>query len=193
MAREDNMAKKAERIDRSLRGMQRVGKGLSVLFTGLLLLVLLALAYVVFTVFSHDMVVDLPWIADDTGFTLFVPMAVVWFAIIVLTLLVLRSISSDMARGISPFTMAHARGINVIGGLFIVNFIAGFFSAQGTIELGADGSASLLARLNSVLLLLGPRPISVDVGSLLAALGCFALAAIWRYGALLQEQTEDLV
>ncbi|MBE6469833.1 MAG: hypothetical protein E7001_07820 [Coriobacteriaceae bacterium] len=193
MAREENMAKKAERIDRSLRGMQRVGKGLSVLFTGLLLLVLLALVSVLFTLFSRDVVFDMPWITDDTGFRLLVPIAVVWFTIIVLTLLVLRSISSDMARGVSPFTMAHARGINVIGGLFIVNFIAGFFGAWGTIELGADGSVRFLACLNSVLLFLGPRPIPVDVGSLLAALGCFALAAIWRYGALLQEQTEDLV
>ena len=102
------------------------------------------------------------------------------------------SISFDVARRQSPFTIRHARMITVIACLFAINAV------MGSLQIGSDlkimmGNCMLSCRMNSALLQIGDSGITLDVGSIIAMMVAFALSIFWRYGALLQSQSDDLV
>ena len=186
------MAKRAQQLEASFERMRHLGRRMTVLF---LVLTILTLAVAVFAgVLVVRMAMeagsgDLGWYADATQ-SVSIPAALFTFAVVVSVELIILGISTDMARGVSPFTRKNSRRIFVLGVLFLVNAAVAMITSPGFISMtfGAlrliDSSASLFG---------GAAVLPIDMGALFGALVSFSLSAIWRYGALLQEQTEDLV
>ena len=172
--------------------MRRLGEVLKLLFGALLVLTAVAFAYAVFLVVQMAMqqgVTLRDWYADGTTsvsvvsalFTAVVAMAVEF---------ILRGVSADMARGVSPFSEEHAKRIRLLGFLFLASALVTLLSSPGFISM----TVGVFRFIDSPSHLFGGVfALPVDLGSLFGAVVSFSLAAIWKYGALLQRQSEELV
>lgn len=112
-------------------------------------------------------------------------------AITGIALFVMRSIFKDISMGRSPFTMTHVNQIKIIAWLLIADvviglvFSPGFFTAfnlGGSYEVGYAAMGDF-----------NPSVLPVDFKGIAGAVFCFALSLIWRYGALLQCEEDDLM
>lgn len=182
---EVGMARSAQQIEESRAKMQRLGRRLSMLFTGLV-----GLSFVCAVVATIVAVMRILSGAsfDSSGIVPIIaaPMhLVIWGA----GALTLRGICKDMARGDSPFTTAHARRISLFGGLLVAVATIELVASPGFIAL----TVGRFVFISSTQCILEDLALPVDVGAILGAVSCFSISAIWRYGALLQEQAEDLV
>ena len=190
------MNKNVERLDASLGSLYRLGKMLSVVFIILMgATAVLAAGIVVATVYqvvqgAHF--TSFGVIEKGASFSINIVPSILWFLIVFGVEGAIWGVCRDMARGLSPFTQRHARRIKLIAVLFILNAV---------MALAWHGSVSI--HLGPLLLSYLPNPITIalgcsngpalDLGSLLMALVCFSIAAMWRYAALLQTETNDLV
>lgn len=187
------MARSAEQVEASITNMRKVGWVLSAVFSVLLVLFGAFVLYVIWRLATdsagplHDGLVE-----TKAGGIVYLFPALILVVIFGAVLVILQGISADIAHGVSPFTRGHASRIFVLGIAFLANTAAAFVVPGGSIDLVA-GPVQVTCFPHSMMLYLGTGAIPLDAGSLLGAVICFAIAAIWRYGALLQEQTEDLV
>ena len=173
----ERMPNSAKKIDESIAKMLRLGRKLELLFTGLFI-VLASFSAIAIGVFALAICKGKLF---DSSNTVSVLVPLMYMLICCGATWTLRRISRDMARGDSPFTVAHARRIAAIGWTLVAS--PGFIS----ITLGP------IFLVNSPSAMFDELTLPVDVGAILGAVCCFSLAAIWRYGSLLQDQTEDLV
>lgn len=105
-----------------------------------------------------------------------------------LILLVMRSVANDVARGRSPFTVAHANQIKAIAWIFVAGVVLNIFVSPDFVELVRFGEFDLGLVSDQ----LGRYPvIHIDVKSLVGAIVCFSLSSVWKYGALLQADSDD--
>mgnify|MGYP000680053665 CR=1 FL=1 len=88
-----------------------------------------------------------------------------------------------------PLPFSHARRISIIGWLFVAAAIGDLLFSPGFLSI-VIGPFDLLGNAYSMFENLA---LPIDIGAVLGAVCCFSISAIWRYGALLQDQTEDLV
>lgn len=95
----------------------------------------------------------------------------------------------EIGRGDSPFNALRVRQLQVLGVLFLGAVLAGLFIAPGT-EMGAYDGSSVMSFYSSQA---PPNSVNIDFGNLGAAVICFALSLIFKYGALLQQETDDLM
>lgn len=179
------MARSARQIEESQLKMQRLGQKLSALLTGLAILICACM--VVITVVMLRMIVD--GVSSDPTNTVPVIVAPLYLIICGAAALTLRGIGRDMARGDSPFTVPHARRINLLGGLLVAVAIIELVFSPGFMAF-VIGPFSFI---NSPQAMVDGLALPIDMGAFLGAIACFSLSAIWRYGALLQEQAESLV
>lgn len=116
--------------------------------------------------------------------------SIVDFVIYGAILAVARNIAKDVAIGRSPFTLRNAKQITLIAWLLVASFALGFSNSPnfssvvhvGIVELGVDSDN------------LGAYPtLFVDVKSLVGAIVGFLLSGAWRYGALLQADSDDFL
>lgn len=179
------MAKSARQIEESLNRMQQLGKRLRLLFSILFALICICTAVVtamVFTMISDGSV-------NDPSHTVSVVVPLAYLIICGVGAMTLRGVSSDMAKGESPFTPAHARRISALGWMLVAVTVIELVASPGFVSI-AIGPLSLI---NSPHVMFEELTIPLDMGAILGAVTCFSLSAIWRYGALLQAQAEDLV
>lgn len=101
---------------------------------------------------------------------------------------ILRSVFRDMANGRSPFTIEHSRSIRMLGVLFLAGVALNFIipplmmsSFIGEVEI----SYGVTHPISSY------PTFAVDLKGIIGAVVCFALSVIWRYGALLQEESDE--
>lgn len=179
------MARSAQQIEDSRLKMQRLGQGLSALFTGLA--VLICACMVVIAIAMVMMI--LKGVSSDSSSTVSILVAPTYLVICGAAALTLRGISRDMAQGDSPFTAPHARRISLLGWLLVVVAVIELVASPGFMAF-TIGPFSLI---NSPQAMIEELTLPIDMGAVLGAIACFSIAAIWRYGALLQEQAEDLV
>lgn len=139
-------------------------------------------------------VMTIPFYTDG----LFTPLGVIEMLSLLLSLVitgfalfVLRSIFKDIAMGRSPFTFAHATQIKVVAWLLVADaaiglvLSPGFFTAfnlGGSLEVGYASAGDF-----------NPAVLPLDAKGIAGAIFCFALSLIWRYGALLQCEEDDLM
>lgn len=105
-----------------------------------------------------------------------------------LILFFLGLVFRGIGKGESPFTIYFSRWIILIGILLLVGFLTELFILPGS-TIGAVGETSAMA-LNY-----GGNAgnsININATQLLTSVVAFALAAIFRYGAILQEEVDDL-
>lgn len=174
-----------QRIEESLSRMQVLGSKLSVLFLVLFIALSIYLtALVALEVFSF-----LTSSAASDPYALFqFAASILISAVYGVMLLVMRSIAKDVARGRSPFTFAHAKHIKIIAWMFVVGFILNIFISPDFVELLHVGELNLGVASDQ----LGRYPtIHLDAKSLVGAIVCFSLSSVWKYGALLQADSDD--
>lgn len=179
------MTRSALQIEQSIARMRRLGRWLSWLFTAFFVGVCGVLATVAVVTVPRVVAGEF---ADLSGtVSIFTPVldCVIWGA----GALILRAVSVDMARGASPFTVQHARSIRLMGWLLLLEAVLELAFSPGflSIALGAFQLVGFPGRMVEA------ASIPIDAGVILGAIVCFSMSAIWHYGALLQEQTEDLV
>ncbi|MDO4443804.1 MAG: hypothetical protein Q4B69_08040 [Slackia sp.] len=113
----------------------------------------------------------------------------VWCAICAGMAWALGGMAKDMAAGASPFTFGNARRIKAVGWLFVAGvaiellFSPGFAAITvGMVEFVSQPAAAVDFPV-----------LPVDIASIIGAIVSFSLASVWRYGALMQAQMDDLV
>lgn len=182
------MSKSKLRIDNALAKMNANASKLSVVFLVLLIadcvfiLAMLALQIYRFSTEGTD------------GFGPFEVMPLVSsimdFVIYGAVLAVARNIAKDVAIGRSPFTLRNAKQLRLIAWLLILSFVLSFFGSPsfssvshvGIVELGVDPDS------------LDAYPtLFFDIKSLVGAIVGFLLSGAWRYGALLQADSDDFL
>lgn len=191
------MAKSAERIERSLERMRRLGRVLSVVFTVLFVITVIGVLGIINEgvrglSLGGQIADGAIWLPDgDRIFMLPCALALIIGISIEVILLIF---SVTVARGDSPFTLRNARLVLALGVVFWLNAASMLISSSDTVLSIRVGSLFTFSYTQSPLTLtLFPEGPVIDAGSLLGAFVCFAIAAMWRYAALLQAQSDDLV
>lgn len=179
------MAKSIQQIEESLKTMRELGQRLKLFFTVLLVMIGVCTAIVIATVVS--MIAD--GSVSDLSHTVSIIVPPAYLLICGTGAMVLRGMGCDMEKGESPFTLKHARNIRVLGWTFVVVTAIELIVSPGFMSI-AVGPFSLI---NAPQAMFEELTIPLDMGGILGAIACFSLSAIWRYGALLQRQSEGLV
>ena len=179
------MENSAQKIDKSIQKMMTLGRRLEILFT---VLFITACCCSLVVVTSIGLMVAQGNLYDPSK-TVSVVVPLMYLMISGGATWTLRGISRDMAHGESPFTLSHARRISIIGWFFVVAAIGDLLISPGFLSI-VIGPFDLLGNAYSMFENLA---LPIDIGAVLGAVCCFSISAIWRYGALLQDQTEDLV
>lgn len=179
------MTKSMRKIEESLAKMQTLGSRLSVLF--LVLFVLLCaylVALVALEIFNYaaSSAIPDPYVAFQFA------SSVVIGATYSAMLFVMRGVAKDVARGRSPFTFEHAKRIKIVAWMFVVGVVLNIFISPDFVEMMRIGSVDLGVVSDQV----GRYPsIHIDVKSAVGAIVCFSLSSVWKYGALLQADSDD--
>ena len=190
------MNKTVKQIDASLGSLHRLGKVLGTVFIILMgATAALAVGIIVATVYqmAHGAsFTSFDVIERGASFGIYIVPSILWFLIVFGVEGAIFGICHDVARRLSPFTQRHARRITLIAGLFVLNAVMGLVW-HGSISIHL-GPFLLFYLPNPVTIALGgPNGPALDLGSLLMALVCFSIAAMWRYAAQLPTETDDLV
>lgn len=104
-------------------------------------------------------------------------------------LLIIGFMFRNISKGISPFSVSIIKAITALGFLFLLAFVSGLFINPGS-TVGVESDSLIMEvdydnHSNDVA--------NIDLRSLLTSIVCFALAAIFRYGAVLQTEVDDLL
>lgn len=184
------MSQRVRSIEESKGKVVRLGKRLSVLFAALLVAdCAAAIAFVAFVALAAAGL--LGGIEGDGAFgqgSGFIP-ALAAFVAVGAVLLESHLIARDISKDSSPFTVAHARRIKVIGWVFVANALVELLASPGFAAVILGPFEFVVQPSASVDFPVLP----VDVGAIAAAIVSFSLSAVWRYGSLIQSQVDDLV
>lgn len=104
---------------------------------------------------------------------------------------ILGIISRRIGKGSSPFTFSIATLLAVLAFVLFISFLSTLLIHPGT-QIGAVNNANSTA----VAFEYDGKPDSdfrIDVKMLIACIACFAMSAVFRYGAILQIEADDLV
>lgn len=94
-----------------------------------------------------------------------------------------------IAQGVTPFSGGITRLLCILGFVLLVVFVSEALIPAGT-QIGAVGDASTMSfDFGSS----DTGIVSLDAKSLLASIFCLSLAAIFKYGTVLQEEADDLM
>ena len=179
------MTKSIRKIEKALAKLEVLGSRLSCLF-----LVAFVFVCVFVALFLVAKVSDFAGSGEalDVSYLIQLTLSLLDFAIYGVILLVMRSIAKDVAQGRSPFTIAHANQIRIIAWLFLTGFVLGILISSGFVSVANAGGFHIgLASDESA----NYSVISIDVKSVVGAVVCFSLSSVWKYGALLQADSDD--
>lgn len=187
------MAREIEQIEKSLSDMHGVARALVTVFTALLVVLCAFVFYVLFRISQGISQIDASGLIylKSGGEVNIIP-SLLLLGITAVAIYVMRGISADVVRERSPFTLMHARKIKFLSVLFFIHAFLPLLINKGVFEISLL-STTLYFDPNSLGIRIGSTGSYIDLGALLAAIVCFALASFWRYGALLQQQSEGLV
>lgn len=106
-----------------------------------------------------------------------------------LTLFIIIRMLNTVKKGLSPFSFSSARLIRVLAIVLAIGAVSGAFIDPGA-RFGAVSSSGSIA-----LKFIGNENdvAYIDVRGLFLSIICFALSPIFRYGALLQSEADDLI
>ena len=182
----EGLCKEGVVIGESLRHVQKVSKALSVLFkvafvlscvSCIALIGLSALISEAQTPFLGVLLTTLPVILSRLAFVL-----VLWC---------LAGAFGDISKGSTPFSKKQIFMIRVIGALFLASAIAELLISanySNIVQVGSDFAIGYSSSSNAA-----PDSLFIDARAILGAVVCFALSAIFSYGAILQEDNDGTV
>lgn len=179
------MSKAAKEVERSLKTMKSLGKALLFVFGFLFLITVAGLVPVL--IFAIKAVMN-GALSDGSG-TITILAAPLFLIACGLSFFLLASMSRNISRGVSPFTVTHAKMIAVSGWMFLLTALLEFLTSPGFISI-AIGHIAFVGLAQTTIENIS---LPVDVVAIFMGIVCLAFSLMWRYGALLQEQTNDLV
>lgn len=106
-----------------------------------------------------------------------------------LTLFIIWRVFRNIGTGRSPFCLSFSRQIIILGVVLLISTISGMFIEPGTQIGSMDSAATMTYEFSGN----SSDLVSIDFRNTLAAIACFALSTIFRYGAALQDETDDLL
>lgn len=109
-------------------------------------------------------------------------------AIGIVVLLVIVRIFKDLSQRVSPFTMTQAKRITAIGILLLVDVVVEF-----AISLNSPAIAALQEFQIGYQAPYMTGNVYINLTFIVAALICFSLSYVFRYGSLLQWMTDETV
>lgn len=182
------MLESMERLEKALSQIRSVSSKLSKVFFAVLLLMCAASA--LFVMFGIMSFVENP-LFDFARSVSLVPIVKIVISLLVYasSLYTASSMLHQISLGRSPFSFRYAKLIAVVGCLFAFDAVISFMMSPGFamvfhfdgIDLGYISSQAT------------EYPVfSIDVKSVFISVISFALSIVWRYGALLQEETDGL-
>ena len=179
------MAKSIDRIEEALTKLESLGAKLSILFSVAFVFVVLSVVFCLVVEALHF---------SDSGQAL-EPMRLMQlistlldFAIYGAILLAMRGIAKDVALCRSPFTIMHANQIRIIAWLFLAGFFLGIATSPGFVSIADVGDLHVGFASDQAI----EYPVfHLDVKSVVGAVVCFSLSSVWKYGALLQADSDD--
>ncbi|QWT17689.1 hypothetical protein KPC83_00505 [Collinsella sp. zg1085] len=180
-----------EKVEASTRLMKRLGIGIAVFAVGMFGLFLFIGAAVLYALVTNTLEGSASAAIHAGNLELHVLYACIFFIGLLGAASILVSIGFSMYKGSSPFTVGHARGIAILGCLFLCNALISLFNS-GRIEFSFFGG-SIFFFPHSLYFEFSSGDMAFDFGSVLAAMFLFVLALVWWYGTIIQEQTQDLV
>lgn len=180
-----------KKAEESLSRIRRFSKRAQLVFKILLLLTLMGLiVFIVSSLFSEGNLIKASspctasWISIiPPVMFLIVSAAILWF---------LEGIFGDIAKGDSPFTKKQARRLKLIALLLLVEVIIDLI-VQGLL---INYSCIIQFNSNMEIGYVDPQEqmsLHVDVKALLGAVTCYCFAAMFSYGAYLQEVSDETV
>lgn len=179
------MDKRVEQLNSRKKSIVSISKKLQWVFFVILALYILGILGIV--IYSIALPSEFVFIGPDSVISL-IPVALNAIAC-GFVLLILGFVFREIGKGASPFTVHIANCLNVLGAILLIAFISGILIQPGT-EVGAvSDSAAMTIDYDSN----SSDLINLDIKSLLASVVSFALSAVFRYGAILQSEADDLV
>lgn len=103
-------------------------------------------------------------------------------------LLLIGLMFRSCGKGNSPFSRYFVRHLKILGVLFLACVVAGLFITPGTQFGAVTDTSEMIVDYGTE-----REDLSIDVTILFVAIACFALSTIFRYGALLQDEVENLM
>lgn len=110
-----------------------------------------------------------------------------------IALFVIARMLQMVGNGLSPFSLSSSRQIKILAIVLVVGVISGAVINPGT-QFGSESASGAVAfgfsdKPNNA----AYKSIHIDIKSLFLSIICFALSPIFRYGALLQSEADDLI
>lgn len=102
---------------------------------------------------------------------------------------VLMQVFGDISAGSSPFTTEQSKRLQLIGWLLLANVVFGAIASVTPLPYTQVGSLEFGLFVSST----NSSGISIDFSSLLWGAVCFCLSYVFKYGALLQQLSDDTV
>lgn len=109
-----------------------------------------------------------------------------------LALFLVAQMLRTVGKGLSPFSLSCSRQIQVLAVMLLIGVVAGAFIAPGAQVGSVSESGAMVfdfpgASKNDM------YTMHIDLKGLFLSIICFALSPIFRYGALLQSEADDLM
>lgn len=170
-----------DKVQANIAKMRKASKVLAIVFD-----VLLGVYVLVFLVAFVMFIVKTAADADAPSVIMQgIPLALV-IVIGALVLFVLARAFRDVSKSQSPFTHAQARRITIIGCLLLVCVVLEAVASTSTLYFGNIGKISMFYSLPA-----DSTGIYLDAKLLVAAIVCFCLSYLFRYGAFLQWLSDE--
>ena len=176
------MSNSVQRMAKAGENIRKLGFCMAAVFAGMLVAFAALVVYVIWYAVANGASVDSFGVV-----TLLNGLALV----VGISLVVLCGISRNISRGVSPFTKTHVRLIRVLALAFAANAAVSLVGAYGSVNLTIGGLELYIVPHSFVIEIC--QGIAFDAGSLIGAVVCLFISAIWSYASLLQEQSDELV
>lgn len=182
------ISKNAKHIQNSLVHIKKISgvalKVIKVFLTVYLLLTIPFFCYSVVSIVASGLApLDLLW----AGLQI-LPM-VLSVVVAISVCIALLYVFKDINAGSSPFTISQSRRLKLIGWLLLVSFILGAVVSVMPLPYTQIGSLTFGPYVSPH----GPSGVDINLSYVLWAVVCFSFSYVFRYGALLQQLSDDTV
>lgn len=182
------VSQNAKRIVESLARVGKIGKfanvALKVFLVMYVVLVIPVFCFSAITVFVSGFPLDdILW----TGVQL-VPVACSILTIIFVCI-TLMQIFNDISKGESPFTIYQSKRLFIVGWLLLASFVFGAIASMAPASYAQIGPISFGLFVPTH----NPSGIDLNFGYVLSAVVSYCFSYVFKYGALLQQLSDDTV
>lgn len=186
------MSNSVQRMAKAGENIKKLGFCMAAVFAGMLVAFAALVVYVIWYAIANVASVDSFGVVTLlNGGCIVIPSGLCLALVVGISLVVLCGISRNISRGASPFTKTHAWLIRVLALALAVNAAVSFVGAYGSVNLTIGGLKLYVVPHSFVIEIC--QGVALDAGSLIGAVVCLFISAIWSYASLLQEQSDELV